>query len=79
MIGLIIVMLMGGTAIPQPSMPDHLFADLVHNMGYQEHYNFWCAGVRCDEEGHGGFTGIPEDCTTESEEDGTCGFGLQQP
>jgi len=48
-------------------------------MGYQEHYNFWCAGVRCDEEGHGGFTGIPEDCTTESEEDGSCGFGLQQP
>ena len=87
MITFIIVTLMGGSFQPQPSMPDHLFADLIYNMGnqsgheytQQEDYNFWCGGIRCDEWGHGGYDGVPEDCTTESEEDGTCGFGLYQP
>jgi hypothetical protein len=53
----------------------------MHNMGNQQEevYNFWCGGIRCDEYGHGGYDGVPEDCTTESEEDGTCGFGLVQP
>ena len=50
-----------------------------HEYEQQEDYNFWCGGIRCDEWDHGGYDGVPEDCTTESEEDGTCGFGLLHP
>lgn len=78
MIGLLIA-IMGFSSMGQMSLEDHLLADILYSMGNNEQYNYWCNGVRCDEENHGGYTGIPEDCTTESEEDGTCGFGLTPP
>jgi hypothetical protein len=76
-----LIMVMGMSIWGQMALEMHVFTDIMHNMGNQQEevYNFWCGGIRCDEYGHGGYDGVPEDCTTESEEDGTCGFGLVQP
>ena len=76
-----LIMVMGMSIWGQMALEMHLLTDIMHNMGNQQEevYNFWCGGIRCDEYGHGGYDGVPEDCTTESEEDGTCGFGLVQP
>ena len=74
-----ILLIWGGSFMPQMAMEHHMLADIIHNMGNQqeEEYNFWCNGVRCED--HAEYDGIPEDCTTEEEENSSCGFGLQQP
>ena len=76
---LTILMLWGGSFMPQMAMENYMLADIVHQMGntQEEEYNFWCGGVRCED--HSEYEGIPEDCTTEEEENGSCGFGLQHP
>lgn len=76
-----LIIVMGMSTWGQMAMEMSMLADIIHNMGNQQEvvYNYWCDGVRCDEYGHDGYEGIPEDCTTEEEENGSCGFGLVQP
>jgi hypothetical protein len=76
-----LIMVMGMSIWGQMALEMHVLSDLMNNMGNQEEivYNYWCDGVRCDEYGHGGYDGIPEDCTTKEEENESCGFGLTQP
>jgi hypothetical protein len=77
-----LIIVMGMSSWGQMALEMHMLSDIMHNMGnqHQEAYNFWCSGVRCDDLGqHQVFTGKVEDCTTEQEEGGSCGFGLQQP
>lgn len=76
-----LIIVMGMTSWGQMALEMSMLSDMMHNMGNQQEvvYNSWCDGVRCDEYGHDGYEGIPEDCTTEEEENGSCGFGLVQP
>ena len=70
-----LIMVMGMSIWGQMALEMHVLSDMMHNMGNQQEevYNFWCNGVRCDEHDD---TIIPEDCTTEEEENGSCGFGF---
>jgi|TARA_B100001094_G_scaffold333413_2_gene411821 hypothetical protein len=76
-----LVIVMGMTSWGQMALEMSMLSEMMHTMGNQQEvvYNYWCDGVRCDEYGHDGYEGIPEDCTTEEEENGSCGFGLVQP
>lgn len=77
-----LIIVMGMSTWGQMALEMSMLADIMHNMGNQQEvvYNYWCDGVRCDDlEQHQAFTGQVEDCTTEEEENGSCGFGLQHP
>ena len=118
MYGLMIVMLMGGGFMPQPSGPLPIFHGPDLSQPNVE-YNFWCDGNRCDDHDIKGYIKsvdadgtitwytteeqidldissledwqiirytasemseldiVPEDCTTEEEQNGVCGFGIR--